>query len=131
MQGIPEEIIESAKIDGYNDLQIFWYIILPLSKASIATIGLFYAVGHWNSYFWPMVLLSDSKLQTLQVMLRNMIAEFNQIGASTLDSEIAYRPSYEMIIAASIVVAMIPILCVYPFVQKYFVQGVMVGSLKG
>jgi putative aldouronate transport system permease protein len=131
MQGIPEEIFESAKLDGYNELQIFFLIVLPLSKATIATIGLFYAVSHWNSYFWPMVLLSSSGRQPLQVLLRNMIAENNQMGSGILDTEVVFRPSYEMIIAASIVVAIIPILCVYPFIQRYFVKGVMVGSLKG
>ncbi len=131
MQGIPEDIFDSARIDGYNDLQIFFKIVLPLSKPTIATIGLFYAVGHWNTYFWPMVLLRDTEKQPLQVLLRNMIAEHNQIGSSMLDSELIFRPSYEMIIAASIVIAMLPILCVYPFIQRYFVKGTMVGSVKG
>jgi putative aldouronate transport system permease protein len=131
MQGIPEEILESVRMDGGNDLQIFARIVLPLSKPVIATIGLFYAVSHWNSYFWPMVLLRDKELQPLQVLLRDMITENNQIGSGMLQTDLMYQPSAEMMIAASIVIALIPILCVYPFIQRYFVKGAMVGALKG
>lgn len=131
MQGIPEEILESVRIDGGNDLQIFTKIIIPLSKPVIATIGLFYAVSHWNSYFWPMVLLRDKELQPLQVLLRDMITENNQIGSGMLQTDLIYQPSAEMMIAASIVIALIPILCIYPFIQRYFVKGAMVGAMKG
>lgn len=136
MQGIPEEIIESVRIDGGNDLQIFLKMIIPLSKPVIATVTLFYAVGHWNSYFGPMIYLKDRALYPLQIILREMIVEQNfqdmVMGAGELSTELgASPPTSEMLINASIVVALIPILCIYPFIQKYFVKGVMIGSLKG
>lgn len=132
MQGIPNEIIESVRIDGGNDLQIFSWIIIPLSKSVIATIGLFYAVGHWNSYFKPMIYLKDNLKEPLQVLLRDMIVEQNLIGMDYISyEELIQEPTSEMLVAASIVVAIIPMLCVYPYIQKYFVKGVMIGSLKG
>ncbi len=130
IQGIPEEIIDSVRIDGGNDFQILGRLILPLSKPVIATVGLFYAVGHWNHYFWPMVLLKEKARQPLQVILRDMIIEHNLIGQLGTSDEIRFSFTAETLIAASIVVAVVPILCVYPFIQRYFVKGAMLGSLK-
>jgi putative aldouronate transport system permease protein len=130
MQGIPEEIIESVRIDGGNDLRIFVSIIVPLSTPVIATIGLFYAVGHWNEYFWPMILLKESAKQPLQVLLRNMIVENTLLSHESVVDEAIASPTADMLIGASIIIALIPILCVYPFIQRYFVKGAMVGSLK-
>lgn len=132
MQGLPEELSESARIDGANDLLILIKLIIPLSMPVIATIGLFYAVAFWNDYFNPMIFFRDRSKLPVQVILRNMIVEADMIGiadaAKSLKKE---KPTSEQVIATTMVVAMIPILCVYPFVQKYFVKGVMIGSLKG
>lgn len=133
MQGLPEEIFESVRIDGGNDLQIFIKIVLPLSKPVLATITLFYTVQHWNAYFQPMIYLKDKEKAPLQVILKEMVAERELSGMSeeALDVLSQTQPTSDMIIAASIIVALIPILMVYPFIQKYFVKGVMIGSLKG
>jgi len=133
MQGLPEEIFESVRIDGGNDLQIYLKIVLPLSKPVIATIGLFYAVGHWNSYFAPMIYFKDRALYPLQIILREMIVEqtFQDMAGDLAEAFGQSPPTSEMLISSSIVIALIPILCVYPFIQKYFVKGVMIGSLKG
>lgn len=133
MQQLPEEIFESAKIDGANDLQLFSKIVLPLSKPSLATIGLYYAVEHWNAYFYPMLYLKDKAKYPLQVLLKEMLVEqdFSSISQSAAEIMGNVQPTTDMLMGASIVIALIPILCVYPFIQKYFVQGVMVGSLKG
>jgi putative aldouronate transport system permease protein len=132
IQGIPEEIIESVRIDGGNDFQIYTKIILPLSKSTIATIGLFYFVGHWNSYFNPMIYLKDRALMPLQVILKEMIIDMNMQNLGMNYSDIkSEMPTSEMVTASSIVISLIPVLCIYPFVQKYFVKGVMIGSVKG
>lgn len=131
-QDIPAELHESAYIDGANDIKIFAKIILPLSKPIIATMTLFYAVGHWNSFFSALIYLNEREKYPLQIVLRNMVvsgeltSQSNQMGAAAdflaIDTTIKY---------AIIIVATLPILVVYPFVQKYFVKGVMIGSLKG
>lgn len=130
LQGIPEELEESAKIDGANDWRILWQIYVPLAKPAMAAIGLFYAVGHWNSYFMAMVLLKDPNKVPLQVYLKKIIVQLEvpeEIKA-TMDV-VTYSP--ETIIYSTIIVAIIPIIVVYPFIQKYFVKGVLVGSIKG
>ena len=131
MQGLPEEIFESVRIDGGNDLQIYSKIVLPLSKPVLATIGLFYAVGHWNAYFYPMIYMKDKVKYPLQVILKDMIVEQDFSGIEEMEALGQIPPTSDMLVGASIIVALIPILCVYPFVQKYFVKGVMIGSLKG
>ena len=133
MQGLPEELFESVKLDGANDFQIFTKIVLPLSKPVVATISLFYAVGLWNGYFNPMIYLKDSDKYPLQIILKNLILSQNASDLSGGASEALGQTmmTSEMITSASIVIAMIPILCVYPFVQKHFVKGVMLGAVKG
>ena len=134
MQQLPEEILESGRIDGANDLQLFSKIVLPLSKPSLATIGLYYAVDHWNAYFYPMLYLKDKSKYPLQVaLLKEMIVDEDLSSLSQGAAEIVgnMQPTSDMLMGASIIIALIPILCVYPFVQKYFVQGVMIGSVKG
>lgn len=127
---VPNEVIESAKLDGANEFSILFKIIIPLSLAGIATIALFYFVSYWNDWYWPMLLLQDEELYTLSLKLRNILSNlqaadyFSSIG---VDSEKLYANGQN---AASIIVSMVPILCVYPFVQKYFVKGVMLGSVK-
>ena len=132
MSSLPEEVIESVRLDGANDFQIFLKIVLPLSKSTLATIGLFYFVGHWNSYFLPMIYLKDKSMQPLQVILKEMIVDqqIESLGLTSSDIK-NVMPTSEMFTAASIVLSLIPVLCAYPFVQKYFVKGVMIGSVKG
>ncbi len=129
-QSIPEEIEEAAKVDGASDLQVLWNIVLPLSKPSLAAISLFYAVARWNGYFWAMIILQDERKIPLQVLLNKLVVEMRPTAEmiGTMDA-VAY--SQETVIYATIVVSVIPIVAVYPFIQKYFVKGVMIGSVKG
>ena len=131
-QGIPQELEESASLDGCNDLMTLVRIVLPLSLPVLATFGLFYAVGHWNSYFAAMIYLKDDKMYPLQLILRNIIvtAETSASDMSLMDPNFV-EPPKQSIKMAVIVVATVPIMCVYPFLQKYFVKGMMVGALKG
>lgn len=128
---IPDSLEESACIDGANEAQILFKIILPLSKASLATIGLFYAVGHWNAWFDSMLYMPDRSQWTLQYILRQIIASANMSELMQQSTDAAAAPPSEMVRMACTVAATVPILCVYPFVQRYFVKGVMVGSVKG
>jgi putative aldouronate transport system permease protein len=130
---IPDSLFESARIDGANDLVIFFRIVLPLSAASLETIGLFYAVSQWNAWFDSMMYCTNRSLWTMQLFLREIIR--NAQSMDLLDQQMAIMPAQkppaESVQMATIVVATVPILCLYPFLQKYFVKGVMVGSLKG
>lgn len=131
--GIPDSLEEAAVLDGANQVQILTRIVLPLSKASIATIGLFYAVHHWNSWFDAMLYINKTSLLPMQNILRNIITSSSSLG--DLSSE-AYNamdvlPPTQSLRAAAIIVTTLPIVAVYPFIQKYFVKGVMVGSVKG
>lgn len=131
-QGIPDSLEEAAMIDGANDIQILYKIMLPLALPSIATLTLFYAVGWWNEYYNTMIFITSTKKYTATVKLMQMIKTMtNNLlnGENLSETEASLVP--EGIKAASIVVSMAPILCVYPFLQKYFVKGVMVGSVKG
>ena len=125
--GLPKSLEESAQLDGCNDLQILFKIILPLSLSSVATIGLWIAVAAWNQFFEPMLFLSSASKYTLQIFLRDIVVNANvnandmEMGATTSD----------MVRYATIIVATVPVLIVYPFIQKYFVKGVMVGAVKG
>ncbi|MBO0992114.1 carbohydrate ABC transporter permease [Bacillus sp. SD088] len=123
---IPNELEESAKIDGLNDIGIFIRIVLPLSKPVLATIGLFYAVGIWNNFMLPLLYLRDNALYPLQIILRNMVLVEEMASVSGTDAVVIQ----ESIQYATILVSTLPILLLYPFLQKYFVKGVMIGSLK-
>ena len=130
---IPKSLEEAAIIDGANDMQILTKVVLPLSKASIATIGLFYAVAHWNAWFDAMLYINKTSLLPMQNILRNIItaaSNIGDLGAEAYNSLDVIPPS-QSIRAATIVITTLPILTVYPFIQKYFVKGVMVGSIKG
>ena len=130
---IPQELLEMSQIDGCNDFRFFWSFVLPLSKAVIAVTAMQYAVGHWNSWFSAFLYLSDDKKYPLQMMLRRILV-MNQIKASDyLDEEtlVAMEGMADLLKYSLIVVATVPILCAYPFIQKYFVKGIMIGSLKG
>ena len=130
-QGIPEELYESAYLDGANDLTIFFKIIVPLSKAVFATLVLFYAVQLWNAFIPALLYLDDSKMYPMQLLLRNIVMGSNSAatGSATIAGDMAALG--KNIKYAVIFITTLPILVVYPFVQKYFVKGVMVGSIKG
>lgn len=129
---IPDEILESTKIDGCSDTNFFFSMVLPLSKAIIAVLALWYAVGHWNAYFNAFLYLSDKELYPLQIFLRDILIN-NQLSSDMDDPEaVAQRRTIQMLLKYSlIVVSTAPLLTFYPFVQKYFVKGVMIGSVKG
>ena len=122
---LPAGLEEAASIDGCTDIGIFIKIALPLSLPALATFGLFYAVGHWNAYFDALLYLNDQKKYPFQLVLRNMVM---LSSADTTDNEELPKESLKM---AVIVVGTVPILCVYPFLQKHFAAGVMVGAIKG
>ena len=130
VQSIPEEIEESAKLDGANEARILFSIIAPLSLASIATFSLFYAVVIWNSYFEAILYINDPGKYPLQVLLRQIIFMSGNIGdAAAMDAALYIPP--RTVRMAVISAATLPILLVYPFVQRYFNKGVMLGSVKG
>ncbi|WP_405113262.1 carbohydrate ABC transporter permease [Paenibacillus sp. FSL K6-1217] len=130
---IPGELIEATSIDGCSDARFFFSFVLPLSKAVIAVITLFSAVGHWNAYFNALMYLNDRSLYPLQIILREILI-MNQVDVSMImdpELQVAKAQAAAVLKYSLIVVATVPILCVYPFIQKYFVKGVMIGSLKG
>ncbi len=130
---IPDELLEAAQIDGCDDFRFLWQFVLPLSKAILAVIAMQYAIVHWNTYFNAFIYLNSSNRYPLQIFLREILI-MNQIDtASIVDPETAemMEGMAELLKYSLIVVATAPVLCVYPFIQKYFIQGVMIGSLKG
>lgn len=130
---IPGELLEAAKIDGCSDLRFFMEMVIPLSKAVIAVLALYYAVSHWNTYFKAFLYLSNQQLFLLQLFLRQILV-MNSVDSDLLmDPEMqeAIQGMRELLKYALIVVSTVPILCVYPFVQRYFIKGVMIGSVKG
>ncbi|GIP33402.1 carbohydrate ABC transporter permease [Paenibacillus sp. J2TS4] len=129
-QSIPDSLIESAKIDGAHDFKVLWKIVLPLSMPVIAVMTLFYAVGHWNSWFGAMIYLQDRSLFPLQLILREILIQSSaQNMLSSVNVDEANRIS-ESIKYATIIVATVPILVIYPFLQRFFVKGVMIGAIK-
>jgi len=131
IMAIPDTIFESAKIDGANDWTIFIRIVIPLSTAALATIGLFYAVNQWNAWFDAMIYNSRRELWPMQLFLREIVRNAQAIALTDGSVLPDFLPPAESVQMATIVVTTVPILCLYPFLQKYFVKGVMVGSLKG
>jgi putative aldouronate transport system permease protein len=131
---IPEEISEAAKIDGANDFVIFFKIVLPLSEAMIAVLTLMYAVGHWNEFFKALVYLSDSQLQPMALYMRKLLitggAAANEEAGMAFYDEFKVLAVNQQFKFASIIITMLPIMCFYPFLQKYFVKGMMIGAVK-
>jgi putative aldouronate transport system permease protein len=129
---IPHELLEAAKIDGCDDFRFFWKVVLPLSKPIIAVNALFFAVGHWNQFFNALIYLTNEDLFPLQLVLREILIQ-NTIDPAQMDAaEMLRRQELrDLLKYGLIVVAMIPPLLAYPFVQKHFVKGIMIGSLKG
>ena len=129
--GLPVELDEASYMDGANDLQIFTKVALPLSKPVIASISLFYGVGFWNDYFSAMIYLQSPEKFPIQIQLRSIILLTSTISDTVLDYDLNGAPPDKAVKMACTVIATVPILCVYPFVQKYFTKGVMVGAVKG
>jgi multiple sugar transport system permease protein/putative aldouronate transport system permease protein len=129
---IPEELLEATQIDGCSDVTYFFLFVLPLSKAVIAVIAMMYAVGHWNAYFNAFLYLTKQELYPLQIFLREILV-MNQMQNDIVDPEtaIAIQGLADLLKYSLIVISSAPILCIYPFFQKYFVKGVMIGSIKG
>ncbi|TBL70540.1 carbohydrate ABC transporter permease [Paenibacillus thalictri] len=133
---IPNELKEAAFIDGCSNFKLFVRIVLPLSKPIIAVLILFYAVGHWNSFFSALIYLSDLKLYPLQLILRNVLIMDQMVDLMGLDAEAMQELVKRMELKEAmkfgiIVVSSLPVLVLYPFLQKYFVKGVMIGAIKG
>ena len=127
------ELLEASKLDGCNDFQYFFHIVLPLSTTVISVITLYYAVAHWNSYFNAFLYLSDRKLYPLQIFLRQILVQNKFDTSEVTDPELAQQLQglNEGLKYSIIVVSSAPLMCLYPFVQKHFVKGVMIGSVKG
>ena len=126
-QAIPESLTEAAIIDGAGHVQILFQIIIPLSKAILAVMILYYGIGIWNSWFWASVILRKRELYPLQVVLREILLQNSTLEYSAASDHEAIS---ETIKYATIIVATVPVLCIYPFLQKYFARGVMLGSVK-
>lgn len=129
---LPQGILDAAQIDGCGNLRFFFQIALPLSKAVLAVIALYTAVSQWNAYFNALVYIRNEELKPLQLVIRNILIT-NQAMAGTGDGLAAQeaRRLSELMKYAVIIISTVPIMCVYPFVQKYFSQGVMIGAIKG
>lgn len=127
-EGLPDDLKEAARLDGANELQVLWHVILPLSKPILLTIGLFYAVYFWNEFFTPLLYLNDNDLLPLPVLLRNILisasfneyVEYNAFSSSSLES----------LKAAGVLITMLPMLLIYPWIQRYFTRGTLVGGVK-
>jgi putative aldouronate transport system permease protein len=127
-ESLPEDLKDAARIDGANELQVLWHVILPLSKPILMTIGLFYAVYFWNEFFTPLLYLNESDLLPLPVLLRNILisASFNEY----VEYDAFNSSSIESLKAAGVLITMIPMILIYPWIQRYFTKGTLVGGVK-
>lgn len=132
MSQVPDSLEEAAKIDGANDFVILFRVILPVIKSTVAVMVLFYAVQHWNSWFNAMIFLQDRSKYPLQLFLREILlsGSMTDIAAGSTGEDVNNVLTMNMLKYCTIVVSTLPILCIYPFLQKYFVKGVMIGSVK-
>ncbi|WP_350274404.1 carbohydrate ABC transporter permease [Kribbella sp. HUAS MG21] len=130
--GIPDSVLDSARIDGAGDFRIFWSIVLPLSRAVLAVVGLFYAVGYWNAFFNAMLYINDTAKWPLQLVLRTYVVNNTELSSGDLGGASADQlPPQESIQMAILVVSLVPILIVYPFLQRHFAKGMLTGAVKG
>lgn len=127
-EGLPEELKEAARLDGANEFQVLLHVVLPLSKPILLTIGLFYAVGHWNEFFNAILYINDAKLQPLPVLLRNILLAANMNEYVEYDA--FSSASVQAIKAASVFLTMLPMVIIYPWIQKYFTKGTLLGGVK-
>jgi putative aldouronate transport system permease protein len=133
--GMPQEIQEAAQIDGASDFALWWKIIMPLSKPILATIALWTAVNHWNAYLDALIYMTDKSKYVLQILLRRVLLDTDLLNMGMQPGQemgsIVSRPTEETVKAALLIVTTVPILLVYPFAQRYFIQGLLQGSVKG
>ena len=129
-KGLPYALTESAQLDGANHFQILFKVYLPISLPSLATVGLFIMVGHWNSWFDGMIYLSDTALYPLQTYLRNVIQSVDAAALDITTADALNQVNQRTVTAAQIFIAIIPVMIVYPFLQKYFISGMTLGSVK-
>jgi putative aldouronate transport system permease protein len=129
--GIPQELIDSARMDGANDLQILVRIMLPLSKAVLAVIALFYAVGYWNDFFNALLYLDDASMWPVQLVLRQYVLQGTPLGDVQMNPLLGEPPPPQSFQMAVVVLGTLPILLVYPLLQRYFTKGVLTGAIKG
>ncbi|WP_020577043.1 carbohydrate ABC transporter permease [Actinopolymorpha alba] len=129
--GLPNEIIDSARIDGASEWQLFRHIGVPLAKAALTVVGLFYGVGYWNSFFNALLYISDSGKWPLQLVLRTYVVDNTQLGAEDLGAAGHALPPQTSIQMAILVISIVPIVLVYPFLQRHFAKGVLTGAVKG
>ncbi|TDQ37190.1 carbohydrate ABC transporter permease [Aureibacillus halotolerans] len=131
MMSLPEELEEAAKMDGANEIKILIKVIIPLSMPIIATLALWNAVGHWNQWFDSLIYMTDRDNDVLQVVMRRIVLQGNMEAMNGMMPQDSSNINPETLKAATVMVTTLPIICVYPFVQKYFVKGMMIGSVKG
>jgi multiple sugar transport system permease protein/putative aldouronate transport system permease protein len=127
---LPQDLIDSARIDGASEATILRRVVLPLSKAAIAVIGLFYAVSYWNAFFNALLYINDTSKWPLQLILRTYVVNNSELGASQLGGNEALPPQQSLQMAI-LVISVVPILLVYPFLQRHFAKGVLTGAIKG
>ena len=128
---IPDGLVEAAKIDGAGEFKIFTLLVLPLSKAILAVMALYYAIGQWNSYFNAMIFLQNENLYPLQLVLKEILIASESTTGGSGETILEQFRTANLIKYVSVIVSSAPVMLLYPFVQKYFAQGVMIGSLKG
>lgn len=130
---IPESLEEAAKIDGANDIQILFKVILPISLPFVATFVLFYSVERWNEWWNALLFINETSMQPLQIYMRNILVNYNNLLSAQAQAMIGLdrKANFQAMQMATIVISTVPILCIYPFVQKHFVKGILVGSVKG
>lgn len=130
-QSLPESLIESARLDGAGEGRILFHIILPLSKPIIATLTLFYLVDRWNEWYNALIFIRDTEMQPLQLVLRSIVMESSIVNNVTSGAAMEQMKNFDMgVKMAAVIVTILPVMCVYPFLQKHFAQGVMVGAVK-
>ena len=128
---LPGEIMESAKIDGAGELTLLRHIVLPLSKAVMSVIGLFYAVGYWNAFFNALLYMNENAKWPLQLVLRTYVVNNTQLGVNQVGGSSEALPPQESLQMAILVISIVPILVIYPFLQRHFAKGVLTGAVKG
>lgn len=131
VEGLPQDVMDSADLDGASELQKLAYIAMPLLKPTLCALGLFAAVGHWNDWFTTMIYVRDANLYPAQFIIRNLLTQSSQTDISNNLISTFVKMTPQSLKMASVVVAVLPILCVYPFLQKYFIYGMYTGSVKG
>ncbi|WP_104088640.1 carbohydrate ABC transporter permease [Arthrobacter sp. GMC3] len=130
IQSIPQEMFEAARIDGASEWRVLWQLVIPLSRASIAVVGLFLAVGYWNNYFGPLLYLTDTDKWPLQLLMRSFVLQ-NNISSTAQQIPGMVRPPQQAVQMAFVVISTIPILLAYPFLTKHMSKGMLTGAVKG